>query len=255
MSSPPGVGTESAAAVSPPAGEFARNHIASHLRLWLVAGAGLALDLWSKHAAFRALAGGKHLVVIPGWLELRTSVNAGALFGKGAGLAPVFIAASVVVLGFVLYLFAHSSRRARWLHIAFGLILAGALGNLYDRAVHRADAVWENGDMLFVGRLVAETPTRWHFGEYPDGGGTPYEFPKTPDRRVAPTPVVRDFIHITLQIGGINVWPWIFNLADTMLVLGVSILVLHFLIDALRYGRASPAGQARDDSARSPGSS
>jgi len=40
---------------------------------------------------------------------------------------------------------------------------------------------------------------------------------------------VRDFIHITLRVAGHQVYPWIFNVADIALVVGVAVMVLSWL--------------------------
>ena len=116
-------------------------HLASHLRLWIVAGAVLWFDLWSKAWIFAKLGPEEERVLIPGVLAFRRSLNAGAVFGSFAGQVNLFIIASVFALGFVFYLFAHSPRTHRVMHIALGLILAGALGNLYDRSRVKADVL------------------------------------------------------------------------------------------------------------------
>lgn len=82
---------------------------ASHLRLWLPAIGGLALDLWSKDWAVTHLSTDHPRMVIENVLNLRLSLNPGALFGLGAGLAPIFVGASVLALLFVLYLFWQST--------------------------------------------------------------------------------------------------------------------------------------------------
>ena len=96
----------------------ALHDVASHLRLWLAAAAGLALDLWSKSWAFENLAPGDVREAVPFLLSFRLSINSGALFGMGKGLVPVFIIASFVALAFVFYYFATSGRNRRSLHLA-----------------------------------------------------------------------------------------------------------------------------------------
>ena len=118
------------------AADSARWDLCSHLRLWPIAVVTLAIDLWTKHWAFSQLdtsppPGG--WVIIPHVMSLRRSLNTGALFGLGKGLTPVFIAASLVALLFVLFLFIHSTRDRRSLHVALGLVLAGALGGATAR--------------------------------------------------------------------------------------------------------------------------
>ena len=149
----------------------------SHLRFWLIMAVGLIADLWTKHWAELTLKGRPPRVIVEDALSLHYSTNKGALFGMGQQLTWLFVGASLAALLFVLYVFAKSNTRQRSFHAALGMILAGALGNLYDR--------------LFNG------------GE------------------------VRDFIKIELHIGDFELWPWIFNVADMLLVCGVSILMLN----------------------------
>jgi len=235
-----------------------------HARLWLVAVAGLLLDLWTKRWAFERLDPDHALTIIPGLLSFRRSVNPGALFGMGQGLAPVFIGASVLAFLFVLYLFAHS-RRDRWvLHVALGLVLAGALGNLYDRSFHAADAVWAParsgpwwqgllGDRvcLAVGKLVGEDERAWLIGSYPDGDGPVRGCLKGDERYLRQTPIVRDFIKLEPKLGKLEVWPWIFNVADMLLVFGVAGLVLNFWQER-RAGREAVSQQTGASRDRAP---
>ena len=74
-------------------------------------------------------------------MTFNRSLNEGALFGLGKGWTPLFIIASFLALGFVLYLFVHSKANQRSLHIGLALVLAGALGNLFDRSFMIADIV------------------------------------------------------------------------------------------------------------------
>ena len=117
---------------------WAMGHAPSHLRLWMVTLAGLAADLWTKDWAFRSFDAAETKVLVENLCNLQLSLNPGALFGLGAGMAPIFVGASVLALLFVLYLFANS-HASRWsMHIALGLVLGGALGNLYDRTTQEA---------------------------------------------------------------------------------------------------------------------
>ena len=154
---------------------LAGTSVAAWLRFALVAGCGLAADLWTKHLAFAKLGygpGSRHVLLIPDVLQLRTTLNPGAVFGVGPGLAPLFILISLVAIGFVVYVFMNTQRGQWVMHIALGLILAGAMGNLYDRAFNHGK--------------------------------------------------VRDFILL-------HYWPWIFNLADAMLCIGVPLLIVCWL--------------------------
>ncbi len=226
---------ESAGAVS------ARRDVGSHLRLWPVAVVTLAIDLWTKHWAFTRLdpdpAAGAW-VVIPQVMSFRRSLNTGALFGLGKGLTPVFIAASLVALLFVLFLFIHSTRDRRSLHVALGLVLAGALGNLYDRAFMIADVVRYQADgrtHVEACKVLDQREDAVVIGVWPDGGDRPRVIPSHYEPQITQQGVVRDFIKMEprFRVGGylIEIWPWVFNIADVLLVVGVGLLLLNFWWD------------------------
>lgn len=176
----------------------------------------LATDLWSKHAVFAALlsdpnvpirvqalkleygqdlapcdvlkALGLHRQVGAG-LRLSLSTNSGVVFGLPMP-PPVVAAATILTMLMVGWFFAACSARARWTHIAMGLILAGALGNFYDRMI--AGVTIPNLSMPIVGQ-------------------------------------VRDFLDFSqVSVMGLN-YPYIFNVADVWLVIGVGILLLHWV--------------------------
>ena len=158
-------------------------------------GAGLTLDLWSKAKAWRTLAAGEpwrdstgHLRIasetatpFPGWLHFKVTVNEGAVFGLGQGNQTLFAIVSAAAILFLGYLFATSGRR--WFYqIVLGMLLAGVLGNLYDRMTFRYVR-----DMLYI----------------------------FPDR------------YVTLFGERRELFPWIFNVADTLLCLGVGLMVVY----------------------------
>lgn len=181
-------------------------------RLWifgLIAGAGLAWDLYSKHEVFRDLGctnvhkeihipgqhrlfdhprhvDGESALYLRGWPQFRlyTSFNEGALWGFGQGYTWVFAGLSILaVLGIGYWLFFRGAAESRWLTVALALITAGTLGNLWDR--------------LGLHGLR-------------DVDGTPLY-------------AVRDFLLFTF-----NGWAWpVFNFADVFLVTGATMLVLQ----------------------------
>jgi signal peptidase II len=148
---------------------------------------GFGLDQWSKAAAFRELAHGmtegidgrpvpdqpRSLHFIPGWLHFDVTSNYGAVFGIGQGQRSLFIVVSVAAILFIFYLFATSDRQ-RVYQVILGMLLAGVLGNLYDRLV---------------------------FG------------------------YVRDMIHALPRWPGF--FPWIFNVADSLLCVGVFLMIVY----------------------------
>lgn len=183
-----------------------RFSIVNLLLFFAIAGFGLFADLATKEWAFSALG-------MPGeyrWQEepelhgvywvwenvigFQTSLNEGALFGMGQGRSDLFAFLSIIALIGIIGWILHSAWKSRFLVIIFGLIVAGILGNLYDR----------------LGRHGLQ----WNY--------------ETDLHRIGePVCAVRDWILV--MIGS---WPWPnFNLADSMLVCGACLLVLHsFLV-------------------------
>ena len=230
----------------------ARWDLGSHLRLWPVAAVALAADLWTKHWAFTRLPAdpNRGWPIIPHLTSLQRSLNTGALFGLGKGLTPVFIAASFLALGFVVYLFVNSGRDRRTLHVGLALVLAGALGNLYDRAFSIADVVsytYNDHRYQMVGKVLNDTSVGLLVGFWPEGpnGREPARLiPKSWNPEVRQRGVVRDFIRMepVIKIAGqqFHIWPWVFNIADVLLVVGVALLMLNFWMDR----RATCAAEA-----------
>ena len=111
---------------------------------------------------------------------LYVTVNEGAVFGLGQGYRWIFLAVSVAAILFLSYLFASSSRRQWFYHFILGLLLAGVLGNMYDR--------------LSLG-------------------------------------YVRDMIYIFpgKEMFGREIFPWIFNVADALLCVGVFFIFVYSL--------------------------
>ncbi len=220
-------------------------HVASHLRLWLIAGLVLCVDLWSKRLVFGELASNESRTILAGTIEFRRSLNAGAVFGSFAGHSSVFIIASLFALGFVFYLFAKSTRKQRSLHVALALILAGAIGNLYDRAFITADIVSPTAasapDEPIIGLIVGDRDAPVvRIGHWPDGA-EPRSFERS-TVTIRRQGVVRDFIRFVPKfpmwvpkLAGRDIWPWVFNVADAALVCGVGALLISTWLDRKQY--------------------
>lgn len=219
-----------AAMMTAPQDRWAIGHFASHFRLWGFAVVGLVADLWTKEWAFRELGPHERRVLIPNLASFQLSLNPGALFGLGAGLAPIFVGASALALMFVLYLFAQSTTSRKSMHIALGLVLAGAIGNLYDRTTQSAYVATYSDRGRIIGTLVEENEKFVTIGDFPTGANA-RPFPRPNDPRSGRQPVVRDFIKIEAHVGDFALWPWIFNIADALLVVGVGVLLLNFWFD------------------------
>lgn len=234
--------------------ETALTHFPAHVRFWIPAALLLWLDLWSKWWVFSQLDAQQGFDAIPGFLEFRRSLNDGAVFGSFTGYVSVFIVASLLALAFVFYLFAKSSRNQWGLQIALAMILSGAIGNLYDRAFVQADIVRfsevKRSQPSVIGRLV-EPPNNGviRIGDWPDAANP--RTIKAEDGTLHRQGVVRDFLKFTAKfpaswprVGGRDVWPWIFNVADAALVCGVAFLMLHCLFDCKKTATAA-TGEAR----------
>jgi lipoprotein signal peptidase len=231
---------------------WAMSHLPSHLRLWTVAALGLTVDLWTKAWAFRTYAPHESRVLIEDICNLELSLNPGALFGIGAGLAPVFVGASVLALLFVLYLFANSNT-SRWsMHVALGLVLAGAIGNLYDRTTQEAYVVYTPDGRRDIGVLVQDdqhaNSAYITLGDFPYGGNE-RSWKQPIDPRSGRQPVVRDFIKIDARIGNYSLWPWVFNVADALLMIGVAVLLINFWFDHRRHQRHAAMASLHDEPA------
>ena len=125
--------------------------------------------------------------VVPYVLSLKLTLNSGAVFGFGKGKQWLFILISIAAVGVLGRVFWTTRAGAFWSHLALALILAGALGNLYDRIRFNAvrDMMW-----LFPG---VKLPFGWRWPGNP---------------------------------GSDDIYPWIFNLADAALVVGVVLLLI-----------------------------
>ena len=149
--------------------------------------------------------------VIPRVLNLHLVKNEGAVFGIGANQRVFFIFFTIAALAAAAVVFGRwTSADALAAHIAIGLIIAGGVGNLYDR-------LW--------------------FG------------------------FVRDFLHLlpgwrlpfgwSWPGGNSEIFPWVFNLADVMLLLGMGTMMWY--MNSLEKRRKLAADAAAAEAATSPG--
>lgn len=101
---------------------------------WIVAASVAAADLWTKYLVFQRLPqlDSLPISVIKGFLRIVHSENRGGVFGlaQGSGFWLVFAICAAL---FVLWFAHRKDTRGLWTQIALGLVLAGAVGNVYDR--------------------------------------------------------------------------------------------------------------------------
>lgn len=210
-------------------------HVPAHVRFWLAVIIFLGLDLWSKAHVFATLPASVNKPFIPNLLDLHRSLNAGAVFGLFTGQTGLFVFASIFAFLFVVYLFWRTPRHHWITQIALGLILAGALGNLYDRIYVQADVVRftlpSGQEVERIGMIVEDEGERITVGDWPSGEHR--QVLRKDEVEIRQQGVVRDFLRFTMKfpewvprLGGKDVWPWVFNVADTAIVIGVIALLL-----------------------------
>lgn len=164
----------------------------------------IALDLWSKSYVFGLLdpleapdAGTEYgtsernhprISILGDWLGLMLNLNYGAAFGQGSGFQGALVIGRVVAALFLSFLIYRAPVGQRVYLSALVLVLAGALGNLYDNLFYEPHS-------LVPGHL--------------------------PDRPYSP---VRDFIDVYFSVWD---WHFpTFNVADSCITVGAILLVL-----------------------------
>lgn len=125
--------------------------------------------------------------LIEGWLAFNFTKNPGMAMGMDWLSTPVIsIIAITATIGIIGYIIFTLSRANHAYLICMGLIIGGALGNIYDR--------------IFLG-------IEGGYGGVLDGH-------------------VVDFIHFYLQIGDTPVFPYIFNVADIAITTSIIVMIL-----------------------------
>ena len=103
-----------------------------------IAAVVLILDQASKLVIEQGLAEWEKVSVIPDFFNLVHVLNRGAVFGflnqaDTTWQVYFFIAASLAAVAVILYLLRTGQYRDRMMPVGLGLILGGAVGNLFDR--------------------------------------------------------------------------------------------------------------------------
>jgi signal peptidase II len=106
------------------------------LRTALVAVGVLALDQATKAIVRGSIDRGERIDLLPG-IDLVNTRNRGVAFGLfSEGGALLAIVAALTLAGLLVFFLTHMDRRLVWLPT--GMLIAGALGNLIDRAAEGA---------------------------------------------------------------------------------------------------------------------
>ena len=109
----------------------------------------LILDFIRKSWALDALAGGTRLEILGGFVPLTLAYNRGAAFGISLGDDSRWFFIPITILALVLLLvLLRQAQRRDWLRlVSISMVVAGALGNLYDRVR------WDRGVVDFIGPI------------------------------------------------------------------------------------------------------
>jgi signal peptidase II len=98
-----------------------------------VAIAGAGLDLLTKHLAFEHIQRFQEVTIIDGFFSYGRTTNPGVVFGMGGNAKTVWKFIAVAAVPVILIIF-YTVRKPKWiLTISLGMILAGTIGNMYDR--------------------------------------------------------------------------------------------------------------------------
>lgn len=97
------------------------------------------LDQFTKQLANTHLNGSDSIILIPGVLELRYLENRGAAFGMLQNQQWLFTLLTIFYLVIIVYAYVKIPKTRYYLPIIIGMVFltAGALGNFYDRQVHK----------------------------------------------------------------------------------------------------------------------
>lgn len=108
----------------------------SNLEFWGSAFLGFVLDQFTKWIIFKKLKEAGEVSIIPGFLNLLCIENRGSIFGFAQGKSRALIFFSFIAIGVIIWVY-FRSKKSLLMNLSLGLILAGAVGNLWDRIIYR----------------------------------------------------------------------------------------------------------------------
>ena len=112
-----------------------------YVYLFVIAGAIIALDQWTKSLVRTNLALGEtwlpeSLIWLSPYARIVHWFNTGAAFGMFQSGSMVFMVLAIIVISAIIYYFPRVENNDWTLRLAMSMQLAGALGNLLDRLMY-----------------------------------------------------------------------------------------------------------------------
>lgn len=99
----------------------------------ITAAVGVIFDIVTKGIVFSQISEFDKITLIPGLINILQGKNTGVVFGMFPGRTSLFIVFSMVAIAIIIFIFIKSDKAHFISNLALGLVLAGALGNLWDR--------------------------------------------------------------------------------------------------------------------------
>lgn len=94
----------------------------------------VAFDQITKYFAEKNLADGKIVPFLPGFVQFRYAQNTGMAFSMLSGARWIFVVITIIVCGGVMWFLFSNRAKSLWVYWSLGVVLAGGVGNLIDRA-------------------------------------------------------------------------------------------------------------------------
>jgi len=95
------------------------------------------LDRFTKVWALKTLANGNEIELIKDFFSFRYLENKGAAFGIFQGKTFLLVLFTLIAILAIIYYVVKYKPKSKFIKIGFAFIIAGALGNLYDRIFYK----------------------------------------------------------------------------------------------------------------------